>query len=90
MNVAKNVVYAVGNTRPQGTVFAFVKAHLNHKSDRDTFAWFEENFQIKSTLEKKKANVSKKDILENFDKYRIGSNMTDQMLASVKTWLVHR
>ncbi len=90
VNTLKNVVYANGNTRPQGTVFSFMKMHLWALNDRDVFSWFEENFGIKSALEKKKPNTPKKDILENFQKYQIKQNFTEQILGNIRSWLVHR
>ncbi len=89
VNTIKNVVYANGNTRPQGTVFSFMKIHLNAINDRDVFAWFEENFGIKTEKEVKKANILKKVILEKFSDYRIRV-FDEQILGNIRTWLVHR
>ncbi len=91
LNYNKNVVFANGSTRPQWTVFQFMGMYLNTKNDRAVFAWFEENFQIKTAFEKAKPNVSKKTFLTEFhDKYMIQKIWSPQIMGAIKTWLTHR
>lgn len=92
VNTLKNVVYANWSTRPQWTVFSFMQMYLSATNDRDVFQWFEDNYQIRSVLDKtkKKWNTPKKDLLHKFDDFIIEKNWSEQILWAIRTWLVHR
>ena len=70
MNEAKNAVFANGQTRPQGTPFLFVKQYYDF-NERQTFQWFEEQFDIKSEKKNSEPNIPKATLLSNISSYII-------------------
>ena len=90
LNILKNAVFANWNTRPEWSIFLFMKDYLNAKDEREVFKWFEENFGIKSKKEKPKPNISKKKILDDLLEFLIWDDFNEQKLTAIKAYLFNR